>query len=658
MPPDVLGMRWRSWLLAAASLLLLNAQRVAAQEDATVVAGAAQACECTTTTEAPAAQGSPVPLYISLPIIGFLVTLSGLFSGLTLGLMGLDLIGLQAVENGDNPSLARCAKKIAPVRANGNLLLCTLLLGNVAVNSALSILMADLASGLVGFLVSTGLIVLFGEILPQAACSKYALQVGAATVGLVKVLIAAFYLITKPLSILLDTMLGKDIGVIYTSNELMELMKLQVEHGAMDEAAGQIAKQVVEGALSFRNKLVKDVMTPMEDAYMLSISTRLGYDAMRAIFESGFSRIPVFGDDRHDYRGMLNTKDLMLADPEDEMKLGDFISIFDRKAETFQPGTRLVETLDAFKKGKTHMGLVRDMNLDDTTCPRIVLCGVITLEDVVEEILQEEIVDEHDVYVDVDNHVAVNDGREERKLNLGIFNPVWRLRDEFLSREEVSAIAAHLCRNSFNKSSGMELSPMAVDWLVGVSSVQNKTRVSPVGSDVAAAQDTLYKSGFRTSRCLLVLQGRCVLKFGQDELRSEAGAFQVLAKHSLMYEDYVPDFTAFVGTPKARFLSISREHYLQARALDKEPLALQQALSDLKSTAAGEQSRMEAKEKMLATDGGNGTDYPAGSRKSTDERVEQFFGQGMRGSTSSATCDSVISGHLIGVRDSNDCHAL
>merc|ERR1719440_119997 len=113
-----------------------------------------------------------LPSSLSLPIIVLLVLPSGLFSGLTLGLMGLDVIGLETIKNGDNKELAHCAAKIAPVREKGNQLLCTLLLGNVAVNSLLSVLMAEISSGIIGFLVSTALIVTFGEILPQAACSR------------------------------------------------------------------------------------------------------------------------------------------------------------------------------------------------------------------------------------------------------------------------------------------------------------------------------------------------------------------------------------------------------------------------------------------------------------------------------------------------------
>lgn len=519
-----------------------------------------------------------LPLWASLPIIAFLVMLSGLFSGLTLGLMGLDVIGLQIVQKGDDKELARhttCAEKIAPIRESGNQLLCTLLLGNVAVNSALSILTADIASGLVGFLVSTALIVVFGEILPQAACSRYALQVGARTVPIVRFLMMLFFVITKPMSIILDWMLGREVGTIHSRTELMEMLKLQISLGAVSAEEGKIAQQVAEGALSFRDKSVGDIMTPLEDAYFLSSDTKLGYDSIREIFETGYSRIPIYGTDKHQYRGLLYTKDLMLADPEDEMKVGDFIQIFSRKVETFFEETKLVQCLNAFKKGGTHMGLVRKAVTTVDVDPRFEIVGVLTLEDIVEEIIQEEIVDETDVYVDVDRRLKIG-GRDTTNFNLGVFNPIWRSRGDKLSLEEVNAISAHLMRTAFAAGNGCALQYETITWLVGEAEVQNLSRNAPVGLDPSDT-DWIYRRGQASSRCTLVLQGRLGAIVGHESFKTENGAFSLLARDALLPNPFKPDFDAFLSTPKVRILSIKKELFQRARELDKDPAMLEQA---------------------------------------------------------------------------------
>ena len=110
---------------------------------------------------------SSVPLAIQIIMIILLISLSALFSGLTLGLMGLDKTGLEIIMDGGDEKSAQLATIIYPVRENGNLLLCTLLLGNTAVNALLSILLADKAGGILGFLASTFIILIFGEIVPK-----------------------------------------------------------------------------------------------------------------------------------------------------------------------------------------------------------------------------------------------------------------------------------------------------------------------------------------------------------------------------------------------------------------------------------------------------------------------------------------------------------
>ena len=106
-----------------------------------------------------------------------LICLSGLFSGLTLGLLSIDPLNLDIIIESESDE-AKYARAIQPIRKKGNWLLCTLLIGNVVVNSYLSILMADITSGTMGLILSTIMIVIFGEIIPQATCSRYALLVG------------------------------------------------------------------------------------------------------------------------------------------------------------------------------------------------------------------------------------------------------------------------------------------------------------------------------------------------------------------------------------------------------------------------------------------------------------------------------------------------
>lgn len=73
--------------------------------------------------------------------------LSGLFSGLTLGLFALDLTDLDILLDSGTEKEKTYAKKIYPLRKRGNYLLCTLLIGNTAVNSALAIVTAELFGG-------------------------------------------------------------------------------------------------------------------------------------------------------------------------------------------------------------------------------------------------------------------------------------------------------------------------------------------------------------------------------------------------------------------------------------------------------------------------------------------------------------------------------
>ena len=102
----------------------------------------------------------PVPLQLSLILL--CLVLSGTFSGLNLGLMSLDLNEIQVIIRCGTEIEKEYARIIEPIRKKGNYLLCSILFGNVLVNSTLTILMDDLTSGLIAVVVSTLSIVVFG----------------------------------------------------------------------------------------------------------------------------------------------------------------------------------------------------------------------------------------------------------------------------------------------------------------------------------------------------------------------------------------------------------------------------------------------------------------------------------------------------------------
>jgi len=136
-----------------------------------------------------------LPTWLRVIFVIFLLSLSGLFSGLSLGLMSLDKNELAILINTGTVAEKKFASKIAPVRNLGNFLLCSLLFSNVLVNASLTLMMDSLMSGIFAVAASTLAIVIFGEIIPQSVCSRYGLAVGAHTLFLTKF----FMLLTSPL---------------------------------------------------------------------------------------------------------------------------------------------------------------------------------------------------------------------------------------------------------------------------------------------------------------------------------------------------------------------------------------------------------------------------------------------------------------------------
>lgn len=500
-------------------------------------------------------------LVLQYGAIALLVCFSALFSGLTLGLLGLDKIGLQIAVSGDDKDLAKKAEKISVIREDGNLLLCTLLLGNVAVNAALSILMADLTDGLVGFIASTSIIVIFGEIIPQAACSRYALHIGAFFVPVVKVLLLCLYPIAKPLAFGLDYWLGAEIGTIHTRKELSELLRIHVQHGAMDIEQGNVA----QGAIEYQDKLVKSVMTPKKACYMVSADDILSFRKITEIFKSGYSRIPVYERDRNDIIGLLLVKDLIFVDPEDKTSVRNFIQIFGRSFLMVWPDGTLADTMRLFKSGNSHIAIVRDVEEQAVGDPQYVVAGVITLEDILEEIIGDEIVDETDIFLDEGAGTRVQrvefDYDRLRLLDSG------RLEYEQVTEKEAAAIGSYLCQNVKELQRGPNpFTEEHARCLLAGCPVFDLHRKGQ--SSEPAAADILYQHGQPADSMYVVLTGRATVFAGRNCFRAEMGPWSVLGAEALIVPEggppFIPDFSAHISTEGLRCIKVSRSNYLRA----------------------------------------------------------------------------------------------
>lgn len=108
-------------------------------------------------------------------------------------------------------------------------MLVTILFGCVITNTCISVLMADIEGDLSGFLISTSIVVIFGEILPQALCTKYTLEIGYYTRFLLYFFYYALFVASFPIAAILDKVLGEEDGT-YLSKARMKRLFEQYEN--------------------------------------------------------------------------------------------------------------------------------------------------------------------------------------------------------------------------------------------------------------------------------------------------------------------------------------------------------------------------------------------------------------------------------------------
>jgi CBS domain containing-hemolysin-like protein len=173
---------------------------------------------------------------------------------------------------------------------------------------------------------------------------------------------------------------------LYTKEDIIELIqhqKIQIDNRITKEELF-----IVEHALQFGDRMVDEVMTPRRVMKTVATTDMIGPILFKELHDSGHSRFPVYKDNPDDIIGTLYLRDALGA------KEGGFVKDLMRKEVFYvNQAQSLARVLDAFIKTKHHQFLVVN-NFEE-------IVGLVTIEDVIEQILGKQIIDEFDSYEDL-----------------------------------------------------------------------------------------------------------------------------------------------------------------------------------------------------------------------------------------------------------------
>jgi hypothetical protein len=272
---------------------------------------------------------------------------------------------------------------------------------------ALPIFLDRLVTPYMAIILSVSMVLIFGEILPQAIFAHYRLPIGAYLSGFVWVLEFVLCPVAWPIAKLLDYFLGDDHPTIYRRAELKELTKRHIMTTDGQGTLSQDEVQIMSGVLDMATKQAKDAMHAIDSFFMLDCDVVLDEECMQAIMASGHSRIPVYLGNRQNIVGLLIVKNIILVDPASKTRLRDVSAFAVRRIERVSAQLPLFELLHYFGQGRSHLALVcgepEHVGMPLASCPVV---GVISMEDVIEELIQEEILDEADLSADVCANLA------------------------------------------------------------------------------------------------------------------------------------------------------------------------------------------------------------------------------------------------------------
>ncbi len=360
--------------------------------------------------------------WIQVILLVFLLITSGLVSGAEVAFFSLT----KEVLDSEEEKKSRQMEIIQKMLQKPKRLLATILITNNFINIAIVLLFASIGEVLFSQIenplfvllieigVITFLILFFGEILPKVYANRNALSFSK-TIAFPIYTIDRYFLffLTIPMSKITRFMESR----LAQKNNEFSIDKLsQALELTNEEETTKEEHKILQGIVNFGNTDTKQVMCPRIDVFALSEYMEME-TIVPLILEKGFSRVPVHTDNMDNVVGILYTKDLLPHLEQPDFKWQKLL-----KPPFYVPeNKKLDDLLKEFQQKKIHLAVVVD-EYGGTS-------GVITLEDVIEEIvgdISDEFDDDELVYSKLDDHTFVFDA----KINLKDFYKVIELEEE------------------------------------------------------------------------------------------------------------------------------------------------------------------------------------------------------------------------------------
>jgi Mg2+/Co2+ transporter CorB len=314
----------------------------------------------------------------------FLIVSSAFFSGSETALMAVDRWRIRHL--GRKRRRARLVEKTLrePEKFIG-----TILLGNNLVNVAASALATWMAISLVGeggviwaTLIMTLIILVFAEITPKTIAAYYPEQMAILIVQPIYWLIKVLYPLVRVLSaishmlIVLARLEKPGPGALAGIEEIAAMIKVGAEEGILQKRE----EEMLQAVLALDSISVESVMIPTRD--MVAFEMNTPYDQVLAGMKSSeFSRYPIYKEDKGEVAGFVHIRDLLKWSG----SVGEFSLRKIMRKASYVPEVKSVrQQLVDFQKTRTHLAFV--------------VVGIVTLEDILEEIVG-EIQDEHDRFL-------------------------------------------------------------------------------------------------------------------------------------------------------------------------------------------------------------------------------------------------------------------